>query len=155
MFSKGFFQRVIKSRELCGIELPLYHTIPTFNDPNIGWLVVLGFNATLTAKRGSRSCICVSWLSHTSTNTTFLSKATDYLLFSHASAEVEGENMPERKVASTGDRTHNHQVMSPAHSPLSHLGQQRSLLKTLCNKEQMLVTSILSHNVFYPLHNGF
>ena len=44
----------------------------------IGWLVVLGFNATLTAKvipwRGS-------WLSHTSTNTTFLSKATDY--FSH------------------------------------------------------------------------
>ena len=32
---------------------------------------------------------CVSWLSHTSTNTTFLSKATDY--FSHASAEVRGK----------------------------------------------------------------
>ena len=29
------------------------------------------------------------------------------LLFSHVSAEVRGENTPERKVASTGDRTHN------------------------------------------------
>ena len=65
---------------------------------------------------------CVSWLSHTSNNTTFLSKATDYL--SHnASEEVRGENMPERKVASTGDRTHNHQVMSPTCSPLSHPGR--------------------------------
>ena len=43
-------------------------------------LVVLGFNATLTAKVILWR-ICVSWLSHTSTNTTFLSKATDY--FSH------------------------------------------------------------------------
>ena len=66
--------------------------------------------------------ICVSWLSHTRTNTTFLSKATDYIvLFSHASAEVRGENTPERKFVSTGDRTHNHQVMSPTRSPLSHL----------------------------------
>ena len=44
------------------------------------------------------------------------------LLFSHASAEVRGENTPERKVASTGDRTHNHQVFSPTRSPLSHPG---------------------------------
>ena len=44
------------------------------------------------------------------------------LLFSHASAEVRGENTPERKVASTWDRTHNHQVMSPTCSPLSHPG---------------------------------
>ena len=44
------------------------------------------------------------------------------LLFSHASAEVRGENTPEKKVASTGDRTHNHQVMSPTRSPLSHPG---------------------------------
>ena len=44
------------------------------------------------------------------------------LLFSHASAEVRGENAPERKVASTWDRTHNHQVMSPTCSPLSHPG---------------------------------
>ena len=52
--------------------------------PLIGWLVVLGFNATSTAKVilwRSVTHICVSWLSHTSTNTTFLSKATDY--FSH------------------------------------------------------------------------
>ena len=45
------------------------------------------------------------------------------LLFSHASAEVRGENTPERKVDSTGDRTHNHQVMSPTRSPLSHTGR--------------------------------
>ena len=44
------------------------------------------------------------------------------LLFSHASAEVGGENTPERKFASTGDRTHNRQVMSPTHSPLIHPG---------------------------------
>ena len=42
--------------------------------------------------------------------------------FSHASAEVRGENTPERKVASTGDRTHNHQVMSLTRSPLSQPG---------------------------------
>ena len=29
---------------------------------------------------------------------------------------------PERKVASTGDPTHNHQVKSPTRSPLSHPG---------------------------------
>ena len=34
------------------------------------------------------------------------------LLFSHASEEVRGKNMPNRKFASTGSRTHNHQVMS-------------------------------------------
>ena len=43
-------------------------------------------------------------------------------LFLHASAEVRGENTPERKVASTGDRTHNHKVTSPTRSPLSHQG---------------------------------
>ena len=40
------------------------------------------------------------------------------LLFSHASSEVRGENMPDRKFASIGDPTHNHQVMSPTRSPL-------------------------------------
>ena len=44
------------------------------------------------------------------------------LLFSRGSAEVRGENTPERKVTSTGDQTHNHQVISPTCSPLSHLG---------------------------------
>ena len=44
------------------------------------------------------------------------------LLSSHAFAEVRGEKTPERRVASTGDRTHNRQVMSPTRSPLSHPG---------------------------------
>ena len=58
---------------------------------------------------------------HTTTKATFLSPATDY--FSHASAEVWGENMPKRKFALTVDQTHNHQVMSLTHSPLRHLGR--------------------------------
>ena len=44
------------------------------------------------------------------------------LLFSHASAKVSGENTPERKFASTGSRTINHQVTSPTRSPLSYPG---------------------------------
>ena len=46
----------------------------------VDWSVVFGCNATLTVVI-SWWRTCVSWLSHTSTNTTFLSKATDY--FSH------------------------------------------------------------------------
>ena len=61
------------------------------------------------------------------------------LLFSHASAEVRGENTPERKVASTWDRTHNHQVMSPTRSPLSHPGG-------LCGKEFMFYHTITTYN---------
>ena len=52
----------------------------------------------------------------------FFPKPLPKLLFSHASANVRGQNTPERKVASTGDRTHNHQVMSLTRSPLSHPG---------------------------------
>ena len=37
-------------------------------------------------------------------------------------SEVRGENTPERKFASIGARTHNHQVMSPTLSPLSNPG---------------------------------
>ena len=51
---------------------------------------------------------------------TQLSFQSHRLLFSHASAELRGENAPERKFASTGYRTHNIQVMSLRHSPLSH-----------------------------------
>ena len=51
---------------------------------------------------------------------TQLSFQSHQLLFSHASAEVRGENMPERKFATTEDRTHNHHVMSLTRSPLSH-----------------------------------
>jgi hypothetical protein len=50
------------------------------------------------------------------------------LLFSNTSAEVRGENRPERKFASTRDRTHNHKVMSPTRSPLSHLGRTFKLI---------------------------
>ena len=53
---------------------------------------------------------------------TQLSFQSHLLLFSHALAEVRGENTPERKSASTGSRTRNHQVMSPTRSPLSHPG---------------------------------
>ena len=44
------------------------------------------------------------------------------LLFSHVSAELRGENTPERIFDSKRSRTHNHQVMSPTRSPLSHPG---------------------------------
>ena len=68
-----------------------------------GWLlVVLGFNATLTAK-------VISWRSMT--HMCFLAFSCQYLhsfsfqshrlLFSHASAEVRGENTQERNVTST------------------------------------------------------
>ena len=89
----------------------------------VGWLVVLGFNATLTAKVISWRSVtpmCFLAFSHQYLhNFSFLSHR---LLFSHASAEVRGENTPERKAALTGDRTRNHQVMSPTRSPLSHPG---------------------------------
>ena len=51
---------------------------------------------------------------------TKLSFQSHRLLFSHASAEVRGENTPESKLASTGSRTHSHLVMSPTRSSLSH-----------------------------------
>ena len=53
---------------------------------------------------------------------TQLSFQSHRLLFSLASAEVRGENTPERNFASTGSRTHKHQVTSPTRSPLSHPG---------------------------------
>ena len=65
--------------------------------------------------------MCVSWLSHTSTN--IFSFQSHQLIFSHASADVRGENTPETKVASIGDRTHNHHIMSLTRSPLSLLCQ--------------------------------
>ena len=42
------------------------------------------------------------------------------LLFSQASAEVRGKNTLERKFSSTMPQTHNHRVMGPTRSPLSH-----------------------------------
>ena len=84
------------------------------------WSVVLGFNATLTTKVISlRSVTHMCFLTPVLTQLFFQSHRQ---LFSHASAEVRGENTPERKVASTGDRTHNHKVICPTGSPLSHPG---------------------------------
>ena len=96
------------------------------NSEYAGWLVVLGFNATLTAKVISSLSVthmCFLAFSHRY-NVSFQSHG---LLFLHASAEVRGENTPERKVASTGDRTHNRQVTSPTRSPLSHPGGAPSM----------------------------
>ena len=87
------------------------------------WLVVLGFNATLTAKVISWRLVthmCFLAFSHQYQHN--LSFQSHRLLYSHASAEVRGENTLERKVASTGDRTQNHEVMSPTGSPLGHSG---------------------------------
>ena len=94
----------------------------------VGWLVVLGFNATLTAK-------VISWLSVThivfpdflTPALTQLSFKSHRQLFLNASAEVKGENTPERKFASTGSRTPNHQVMSPTRTPLSQPGGRKIL----------------------------
>ena len=52
------------------------------------------------------------------------------LLFSHVSAGVKGENTPERKFASTGLRTGNHQVMKQTRSPLRNLGGEPSFAST-------------------------
>ena len=63
-------------------------------------VVVLGFNATLTAQ-------VISWWSVTHMFPGFLTQVpkllsfqSHRLLFSHASAEVRGENTPEREIAS-------------------------------------------------------
>ena len=53
---------------------------------------------------------------------TWISFQMHWLLLSQALAEVRGKNMPERNFASTGFRAHNHQVMSPTRTPLSHPG---------------------------------
>ena len=61
----------------------------------------------------------------------FLKPPTTFLTFF---CRGEGENAPDRKVTSTGDRTHNHQVISPTRSSLSHPGGALNLndLSKLC-----------------------
>ena len=93
----------------------------------VGWLC-FGFNNTLTAKVilwRSVTHMCFLALSHPVL--TQLSFQSHRLLFSHASAEVRGENMPERKFASTGYQTHNHQVMSLTGTTLSHPGRAHNI----------------------------
>ena len=58
------------------------------------------------------------------------------LLFSHALAEVRGENTPEIKFASTMSRTHNHQVMSPTRSPLGYAGGLNHCWNSLCSESK-------------------
>ena len=65
------------------------------------------------------------------------------LLFSHASAEVKGKNMPERKFASTVDQTHNHQVISPTRSPLSHPGRAACVGKGQSQQDSFILLSML------------
>ena len=84
-------------------------------------VVVLRFNPALTAN--------VIWWSVTHMFPGFLSQVltqisfqSHRLLFSHASAEVRGDNTLERNFTSTGSQTHNQQVISPTRSPLSHPG---------------------------------
>ena len=118
-------------------------------------LVVLGFNATLTTK-------VISWRSVT--HMCFLPFSHQYhhnfsfqshqLLFSYASAEVRGKNKLERKFASTGDQTHNHQVMSLTRSPLSHVCGAKQRRKV--NKRAMMALnrspeSVSPQNEFYLL----
>ena len=118
---------------------------------SLGWLY-WGFNSILTA-------MVISWRSVTHMyNFSFQSHQ---LLFSHASAEVRGKNMPERKVASTGDRTHNHQIMNPTRSPLSHLGgahfsQYNSIMMAkmhILNISNQITLSIQSDPDLYSLYS--
>ena len=73
---------------------------------------------------GGQRCTYVSWLSHTRTNTTFLSKASDY--FSHRLLQrweakiCRKGGLPQpgielTKFPSTGDQTHNYQVRHTHH----------------------------------------
>ena len=82
-------------------------------------MVVLGFNATLTAKAVGDARVFPGFLTPVLTQLSFQSHR---LLFSHASAEMRGKKTPERKFASTGNRTHNRQAMSPTRSSLRHPG---------------------------------
>ena len=98
------------------------------------WLVVLGFNATLIAKVISLwSVTHMCFLAFSHQYYLYFSFQSHQLLFSHASAEVRGENTSERKVASTEDRTHNHQVISRT---LSHPGRANLVRMLVLNKSR-------------------
>ena len=80
-------------------------------------LVVLGFNATFTHIMAVGDAqVFPGFLTPVLIQLSFQSHR---LLFSHAS-EVRGENTPERKIASTVNRSYNHQVTRQTISPLGH-----------------------------------
>ena len=121
--------------------------------------------------------MCVSLLSHTSTNSTFLSKATNY--FSHMLLQRWEAKIRRKDVASTRDQTHNHQVTSPTPSPLSHPGRAAPVwaskrvkiiypfIQNLKTEKKHLENIVLeaenaaarifciSHNLFNPCQNKF
>ena len=91
-------------------------------------MVVLGFNATLTAKVTSRRRwrTCVSWLSHTSTNTTFFPKPPTTFLtcFRGERRKYAGKKVHLKWVSNSQP-----QVMSQTHSPLRYPGGVRGRLR--------------------------
>ena len=91
----------------------------------LNWVVVLGFNATLTAKVipwQSVTHMCFLAVSDKHQHN-FLSKTTDY--FSHMLQQRCDK--PETMFASTGYRTQNHQVMSSTRPLISRTGGTCSL----------------------------
>ena len=104
------------------------------------WLVVLGLMPLLQLRsyHGGRWLICVSWLSHTSTNTTFLSKATDYfphLLLQRWEAKIrQKEKSPQPGIELTTTRSwvwHAHHWVTRAGLFLPCICSFVSLLRTL------------------------
>ena len=99
------------------------------------WLVISGFNATLTTEViswWSVTHICVCWLSHTSTNTTFLSKAIDY--FSHI-CFCRGKRRKYAGKKSRLDRGLNLQPAGHVSNMLTTEPPGRANKKEVCNKE--------------------
>ena len=118
----------------------------------VGWLVVLGFNATLTAK-------VISWQSVTHMFPCFLTPVLTQIFFPKPPntflacfCRGERQKYAGKKVASTGDRTHNHQVMSLTCSPLSHPGGANWFGHSVCisvqkdNKVECFKTSFYHVN---------
>ena len=102
------------------------NNIAQFGQVKIIWLVVLEFNATLTAKvidimAVGDAYVFPGFLTPVLTKLFFPKLPTTFLT---CFAEVRGENTPERKVASTRDQTHNHQVwVRHAHHWATRAGQ--------------------------------
>ena len=107
-----------------------------------GWLLaVLRFNDTLTGK--------VMAVGDAHAFPGFPTPVKSHqLLFSHVSPEVRSQNTPERNFVSTGSWTHNHQVLSPAQSPLSHPGRASWKIGNYCEDDNLLLNSLSKWNDF-------
>ena len=117
----------------------------------MGRLVVLGSNTTLTAKVISwQSVMHMCFLAFFTPVLTQLTFKSHRLLFSHALAEVRGEDRPERKFASTGSQTHNHLVKSPTRTPLSHPGGHCLLHKDFLKNLVTVFHGISGTTLAYP-----